>query len=176
MPDFDIDFCYERRNEVIQYVNQKYGADHVAQIVTFGTMAAKAAVRDVGRVLGVPYGIVDSVAKLIPNSLHITLDELNDHYDDYIKEDVDVEEIEDCKYKVTQTTRTAEDLTMSLSEYREKFMAYYNRYVTAPAKEMNEKKATMDSADKKVKEANREITGIENEINAISASIASLEK
>lgn len=67
MPDFDIDFCYERREEVIDYVISKYGKDHVAQIVTFGTMAAKAAIRDVGRVLGIPYGKVDSVAKLIPN-------------------------------------------------------------------------------------------------------------
>ena len=75
MPDFDIDFCYERRNEVIQYVNDKYGEDHVAQIVTFGTMAAKAAVRDVGRVLGVPYNIVDSVAKAIPNAVNITLED-----------------------------------------------------------------------------------------------------
>ena len=55
MPDFDIDFCYERRQEVIDYVMRKYGADHVAQIVTFGTMAARAAMRDVGRVLGMPY-------------------------------------------------------------------------------------------------------------------------
>jgi chromosome segregation ATPase len=110
------------------------------------------------------------------NSLHLTLDELNDHYNDYVKEDVDVEEVGDCKYKVTQTTRTAEDLTMSLSEYREKFMAYYDRYVTAPTKEMDEKKAAVDSADKKVKKADSEISSIENEISAISASIASLEK
>jgi peptidoglycan hydrolase CwlO-like protein len=65
---------------------------------------------------------------------------------------------------------------MSLSEYREKFMAYYNRYVTAPAKEMNEKKATMNSADKKVKETDSEIASLENDINTIRASIASLEK
>ena len=74
MPDFDIDFCYVRRQEVIDYVIAKYGADHVAQIVTFGTMAARAAVRDVGRVLGIPYGTVDEVAKLIPNELKITID------------------------------------------------------------------------------------------------------
>mgnify|MGYP002243356905 CR=1 FL=1 len=54
MPDFDVDFCYERRQEVIDYVNRKYGADHVAQIVTFGTMAARNAIRDVGRVMGMP--------------------------------------------------------------------------------------------------------------------------
>ena len=74
MPDFDIDFCYVRRQEVIDYVIRKYGADHVAQIVTFGTLAARAAVRDVGRVLGLPYGRVDAVAKLIPMELKITID------------------------------------------------------------------------------------------------------
>ena len=66
MPDFDIDFCYERRGEVIDYVIRKYGADHVAQIVTFGTLAAKQAVRDVGRVMEIPFGKVDSVNRLIP--------------------------------------------------------------------------------------------------------------
>ncbi len=74
MPDFDIDFCYERRQEVIDYVTEKYGADHVAQIVTFGTLQARAAIRDVGRVMGLPYNRVDAVAKMIPNSLHITID------------------------------------------------------------------------------------------------------
>jgi len=66
MPDFDIDFCYNRREEVIEYVKRKYGDDKVAQIVTFGTLAARAAVRDVGRALGMPYSKVDTVAKLIP--------------------------------------------------------------------------------------------------------------
>lgn len=75
MPDFDIDFCYERRQEVIDYVTQKYGADHVAQIVTFGTLQTRAAIRDVGRVMGMPYSQVDAVAKLVPNSFHITIDE-----------------------------------------------------------------------------------------------------
>ena len=74
MPDIDVDFCYERRQEVIEYVTNKYGADHVAQIVTFGTMAARNAIRDVGRALNIPYGDVDVVAKLVPNELHITLD------------------------------------------------------------------------------------------------------
>ncbi len=74
MPDFDVDFCFERRSEIIDYVIEKYGSDHVAQIVTFGTMAAKAAVRDVGRVMGLAYSVVDNVAKAIPNELNITLD------------------------------------------------------------------------------------------------------
>jgi len=75
MPDFDIDFCYERRGEIIEYVKEKYGADHVAQIITFGTMAARGAVRDVGRALGFPYGEVDRIAKLIPAGPGITLEE-----------------------------------------------------------------------------------------------------
>ncbi|MCL2352450.1 MAG: DNA polymerase III subunit alpha [Firmicutes bacterium] len=73
MPDFDVDFCYERRQEVIDYVNMKYGADHVAQIVTFGTMGAKAVVRDVGRALGMPYADPDRIAKMIPFQLHMTI-------------------------------------------------------------------------------------------------------
>ncbi len=66
MPDFDIDFCYNRREEVIEYVKKKYGEDKVAQIVTFGTLAPRAAVRDIGRALGMPYGTVDTIAKMIP--------------------------------------------------------------------------------------------------------------
>lgn len=73
MPDFDIDFCKERRQEVIQYVTEKYGEDHIAQIVTFNTMAARAAVRDVGRVMGMPYNDVDRIAKRIPHFLEMTL-------------------------------------------------------------------------------------------------------
>lgn len=75
MPDFDIDFCYERRSEVIDYVTEKYGSDHVAQIVTFGTLATRAAIRDVGRAMGMPYAAVDAVTKLVPNDFHITIDQ-----------------------------------------------------------------------------------------------------
>ena len=75
MPDFDTDFCMERRGEVIEYVTRKYGADHVAQIATFGTMAARGAIRDVGRALNFTYAETDVVAKLVPTTLHITLDE-----------------------------------------------------------------------------------------------------
>lgn len=74
MPDFDIDFCYERRHEVIEYVARKYGADHVTQIVTFSTMAARAVIRDVGRALGMAYADVDAVAKKIPRALGTTID------------------------------------------------------------------------------------------------------
>ncbi len=89
MPDFDIDFCYVRRGEVIDYVVRRYGADHVAQIITFGTMAARAALRDTGRALGVGYQQVDTLAKLVPIELGITLDralaaskEFRRHYDE----------------------------------------------------------------------------------------------
>ncbi len=74
MPDIDVDFCYVRRPEVIDYVTRKYGKDHVAQIVTFGTMAARGAIRDVGRALDIPYNEVDAVAKQVPNELHITIE------------------------------------------------------------------------------------------------------
>ena len=99
MPDFDIDFCYVRRQEVIDYVIRKYGADHVAQIITFGTMAARAAVRDVGRALDIPYAVCDQTAKLIPMELGITIDkalaaspELKQKYesDPQIKELIDM--------------------------------------------------------------------------------------
>ena len=73
MPDFDIDFCYERRPGVIEYVARKYGRDHVSQIITFGTMAAKMVIRDVARVLDLPYSEADKLAKMIPNEVHITI-------------------------------------------------------------------------------------------------------
>ena len=74
MPDIDIDFCYERRQEVIDYVVEKYGKDKVVQIVTFGTMAARGVIRDVGRVMDLPYAMVDSIAKMVPNELNITIE------------------------------------------------------------------------------------------------------
>ncbi|KPI47379.1 DNA polymerase III subunit alpha [Clostridioides difficile] len=85
MPDIDIDFCYERREEVIDYVKRKYGDDHVAQIITFGTMGAKAAIRDVGRVLDIGYNKVDKVAKEIPFALGMTIDKALDT-NPYLKE------------------------------------------------------------------------------------------
>lgn len=74
MPDIDVDFCYERRQEVIDYVIEKYGKDHVCQIITFGTMAARAVIRDVGRVMRIPYADVDRIAKEVPMELGITID------------------------------------------------------------------------------------------------------
>ncbi len=73
MPDFDVDFCYEKRDKVIEYVCKKYGYDHVSQIITFGTMSARMVIRDVARVLDVPYAEADKLAKMIPNEIHITI-------------------------------------------------------------------------------------------------------
>ncbi len=94
MPDFDIDFCNEKRQQVIDYVIDKYGADHVAQIITFGTMAAKAAVRDVARVMSLPYAVGDAVAKQIPNALNMTLDKA-------LEESAALKEMYDSDPKVT---------------------------------------------------------------------------
>ena len=99
MPDIDIDFCFERRQEVIDYVVRKYGAEKVAQIVTFGTLAAKGVIRDVGRVMDLPYALCDSISKMIPTELNITLEsaleknkELRDLYegDEQVKELIDM--------------------------------------------------------------------------------------
>ena len=85
MPDIDIDFCFERRQEVIDYVVRKYGPDRVVQIVTFGTLAAKGVIRDVGRVMDLPYAFVDSISKMIPQELNITLDKALDMSSDLRK-------------------------------------------------------------------------------------------
>ena len=103
MPDFDVDFSDERRQEIIEYVTEKYGADHVAQIVTFGTMAARLAIRDVGRAMAIPYTTCDTVAKLVPMELDITIDaalervsELRDLYES----DKQVHELLDMARKI----------------------------------------------------------------------------
>ena len=110
MPDFDIDFCMEGRDRVIEYVADKYGRQSVSQIITFGTMAAKAVIRDVGRVLGHPYGFVDKLAKLIPFEIGITLekaleqeDELRRRYQD----EEEVKELFDLAQKLEGITRNA---------------------------------------------------------------------
>lgn len=110
MPDFDIDFCYVKREEVIKYVNRKYGSDHVSQIVTFGTMAARAAVRDVGRALGMPYGSVDKIAKLIPRELNITIEKALKSSPELVEEynsSVQVRELIDTAKKVEGMPRHA---------------------------------------------------------------------
>ena len=86
MPDIDMDFCYENRGKVIDYVTRKYGADHVAQIITFGTLAARAVLRDVGRVLDMPLSEVNRVVKMVPNELGITLQKALEKSKDFRKE------------------------------------------------------------------------------------------
>jgi DNA polymerase-3 subunit alpha len=103
LPDIDIDFCYERRGEIIDYVIQKYHKDNVAQIITFGTMAARAAIRDVGRGLGIAYGRVDEIAKLVPNELNISLE-------DAIKRVPELKEIMRTDPEIAQLLEIAQSL------------------------------------------------------------------
>ena len=110
MPDFDVDFCMERRDEVINYVAEHYGRDRVSQIITYGSMAAKAVVRDVGRVLGHPYGFVDRIAKLIPFELGITLEKALIDSEDLsalYKSDEDIKALIDLGQKLEGITRNA---------------------------------------------------------------------
>ncbi|MBI4432437.1 MAG: DNA polymerase III subunit alpha [Candidatus Omnitrophica bacterium] len=110
MPDIDIDFCYERRDEVIRYVTDKYSKDNVAQIITFGTMMAKAVIRDVGRVMAMPYAEVDKIAKLIPTELDITIDdalEREEELKNLYKINPQVKELIDTSRILEGTTRHA---------------------------------------------------------------------
>lgn len=109
MPDFDIDFCMDKRDLVIDYVTRKYGREAVSQIITFGTMAAKAVVRDVGRALGHPYGFVDRIAKLIPFELGITLDKALEEpaLKEAYEEDEEVKALIDLAKKLEGITRNA---------------------------------------------------------------------
>ena len=110
MPDFDIDFCMDGRDRVIEYVAQKYGKERVSQIITYGTMAAKAVVRDVGRVLGMGYGYVDKIAKLIPFELGITLDDALEKEPELkrlYKEDEEIKNLIDLAKSLEGLTRNA---------------------------------------------------------------------
>ena len=110
MPDFDVDFCYERRQEVIDYVSNKYGTDHVAQIITFGTMAARAAIRDVARVLDIPYQKADTIAKLIPHNFKITIEQALEESTQLRKmynEDIETKRIIDISKKLEGLARQA---------------------------------------------------------------------
>lgn len=110
MPDFDIDFCMEGRDRVIDYVAERYGRQCVSQIITFGTMAAKAVVRDVGRVLGQPYGFMDAIAKLIPFEIGITLDKALEQEEELqrrYQEEEDVQEVINLAKKLEGITRNA---------------------------------------------------------------------
>ncbi len=103
MPDIDIDFCYERRQEVIDYVVEKYGLDRVVQIITFGTLAARGVIRDVGRVMDLPYGYVDTIAKMIPTELNITIEKAlkdNKELRNLYEEDYQVKELIDMSKRL----------------------------------------------------------------------------
>lgn len=103
MPDFDVDFCYEHRQDVIDYVSKKYGHDHVSQIITFGTMSARMVIRDVSRVLDVPYAEADALAKMIPNELHITIKKA-------LEQNVELRQ----KYENDETVKRVLDIAMGL--------------------------------------------------------------
>ena len=110
MPDFDVDFCYIRRQEVIDYVSAKYGTDHVAQIITFGTLAARAAIKDVGRVMGIPYNKVDSLSKMIPFGQNVSLQKSIDESKqirEYIESDNALQKLVENALKLEGTPRHA---------------------------------------------------------------------
>src|ERR1700749_4634435 len=110
MPDIDIDFCMNRRGEVIEYVTQKYGRENVAQIITFGTMAAKAAIKDVGRAMDIPYNDVDRIAKMVPNTIGITLDKLLDEsgpLQEAYEKEIQVRELIDTALKLEGLVRNS---------------------------------------------------------------------
>ncbi|MGY4516579.1 DNA polymerase III subunit alpha [Lysobacter sp. HA18] len=133
MPDFDIDFCMDRRDEVIDYVARKYGRDRVSQIITYGTMAAKAAVRDCGRVLGHPYGMVDGIAKLIPNTLGIGLEDALGR-SDASKKDSDLASQElITRYNAEDDVRDLLDLAMSLEDLTRNAGKHAGGVVIAPS-------------------------------------------
>jgi DNA polymerase-3 subunit alpha len=122
MPDFDVDFCMEKRDQVIDYVARTYGRDQVSQIITYGSMAAKAVVRDCGRVLGHPYGFVDSIAKLVPMTLGITLP-------DALKEEPQLKQ----RYNEEEDTRALLDLAMSLEGLKRNAGKHAGGVVIAPS-------------------------------------------
>ncbi|GHA75516.1 DNA polymerase III subunit alpha [Cognatilysobacter bugurensis] len=133
MPDFDIDFCMDRRDEVIEYVSRKYGRDRVSQIITYGTMAAKAAVRDCGRVLGHPYGFVDGIAKLIPNTLGICLDDALGQ-SDAAKKDPNLASTELIeRYRSEDDVRDLLDLALSLEDLTRNAGKHAGGVVIAPS-------------------------------------------
>ena len=121
MPDFDIDFCYERRPEVIEYVARKYGRDHVSQIITFGTMAAKMVIRDVARVLDIPYAEADKLAKMIPNEVHITIKkalEQNRELQELYENDEETKKILDIAMRLEGLPRQASTHACRSTYYR----------------------------------------------------------
>lgn len=131
MPDFDVDFCYERRQEVIDYVARKYGHDHVAQIITFGTMAARQAVRDVARALDVSYNKADQIAKLIPRDLKITIDRALESEPELLKmynEDTETKNVIDVARKLEGLSRHASTHAAGVVITKEPVVSYVPLY------------------------------------------------
>jgi DNA polymerase III subunit alpha len=136
MPDFDIDFCYERRQEIIDYVASKYGQDHVAQIITFGTMAARAAVRDIARALDIPYQKADIVAKMIPQEIKMTIDKalkLNKELSELYEQDEDIKKIIDMAIKAEGIARHASTHAAGVVITKETVDSYVPLYVNKDA-------------------------------------------
>ncbi len=134
MPDFDVDFCFERRQEVIDYVCNKYGHDHVAQIITFGTMAARAAVRDVARALEIPYQKADMIAKMIPQEIKMTISkalDINEELKLLYDTDEDVHKIIDISRKVEGLARHASTHAAGVVITKEPVVNYVPLYTNA---------------------------------------------
>ncbi|MBW8824497.1 MAG: DNA polymerase III subunit alpha [Xanthomonadales bacterium] len=133
MPDFDIDFCMDRRDEVIDYVAAKYGRDRVSQIITYGTMAAKAVVRDTGRVLGFPYGFVDGVAKLIPMTLGVGLEDALGRTEKARKDDAWRSDELIGRYEAEDDVRDLIDLALKLEDLPRNAGKHAGGVVIAPS-------------------------------------------
>lgn len=132
MPDFDVDFCYERRQEVIDYVCNKYGYDHVSQIITFGTMSARMVIRDVARVLDVPYTEADKLAKMIPNELHITIKkalEQNRELNALYENDIQIKKMLDIAMALEGMPRQASTHACGIVITKEPVVSYVPLYV-----------------------------------------------
>ncbi|MCJ7857064.1 DNA polymerase III subunit alpha [Lachnospiraceae bacterium NSJ-143] len=133
MPDIDVDFCFERRQEVIDYVIEKYGADHVAQIITFGTLAARAAIKDVGRALAMPYADVDRISKMIPTELGITITKalkMNPELRELYETEADVAKLIDTSISLEGLPRHASTHAAGVVICREPVVEYVPLYYT----------------------------------------------
>ena len=131
MPDFDVDFCYEKRDKVIEYVEQKYGKDHVSQIITFGTMSARMVIRDVARVLDLPYAEADKLAKMIPNEIHITIQkamEKNRELKDLYEQDETVKKLLDIAMALEGMPRQASTHACGIVITKEPVVSYVPLY------------------------------------------------
>ncbi len=132
MPDFDIDFCMDRRDEVIEYVARKYGRDRVSQIITYGTMAAKAVLRDAGRALGYPFGLVDGVAKLVPMTLGVSLEDALGKTEKSQKDDAWRSDELIARYRDEEDVRDLIDLALQLEDLTRNAGKHAGGVVIAP--------------------------------------------